>query len=141
MITPRSSTETIIGALRVLSRDIVTDDGVISACLREAAGRMEEMQRQLERVPVEEAKLTAGDLFWNDEEEEGYTDAFEALKGALDGTQGAFIERIQRSKRLPDAFAVGELTEDGFEDVKFFATADEAKVEFLARNLQSGLGL
>lgn len=58
MIIPRSSTETIIGALRVLSRDIVTDDGVISACLREAADRMEEMQRQLERVgwqPIETA--------------------------------------------------------------------------------------
>ena len=141
MIIPRSSTETLITALRVLARDIQSDDGVANAAIAEAADRMEEMQRQLERVPAEEAELTSGDLFWSDEGEEGYTDAFEALEGALDGTQGAFIERIQRSKRLPDTFAVGELTEDGFEDVKFFATADEAKVEFLARNLQSGLGL
>jgi hypothetical protein len=49
MIIPRSSTETIIGALRVLSQDIVTDDNVVSMCLREAADRMEVMQRQLKR--------------------------------------------------------------------------------------------
>lgn len=57
MIIPRTSTETIIGALRVLSRDIVTDDGVANACLREAADRMEEMQRQLERIPVADPSL------------------------------------------------------------------------------------
>ena len=57
MITPRSSTKEIISALRVLSEDIVTDDGVVSATLREAADRMEEMQRQLERIPVADPSL------------------------------------------------------------------------------------
>ena len=138
MIIPRSSTDALIAALRVLSEDIVTDDGVVSATLREAADRMEEMQRQLGRADV---KLSDGDLFWNDEGEEGYTDAFEALENALDGHVGAFFERIQRSKRLPDVFVVGELTEGAFKDVKFFATHEEAKTEFYTRNLESGLGL
>jgi hypothetical protein len=39
----RSSTEAIIGALRVLARDIETDDGVINACLNEAAERLREL--------------------------------------------------------------------------------------------------
>lgn len=41
----KSSTETIISALRVLARDIQTDDGVVNTCLEEAAGRLEELQR------------------------------------------------------------------------------------------------
>ena len=53
----QSNIETIIGALRVLSEDIVTDDGFISATLREAADRMEEMQRRLERIPVADPSL------------------------------------------------------------------------------------
>ena len=57
MITPRSSTETLIAALRVLARDVQSDDGVANACLREAADRMEEMQRQLERIPVADPSL------------------------------------------------------------------------------------
>ncbi len=44
---PRSSTETIIGALRVLSVDIQTDDGVVNSCLREAADRMEELDGEV----------------------------------------------------------------------------------------------
>jgi len=59
MITPRSSTETLIAALRVLASDLESLAGeVVGACLREAADRMEEMQRQLERVgwqPIETA--------------------------------------------------------------------------------------
>lgn len=39
-----SDTQTIIGALRVLARTIKTDDGVINACLDEAATRLEELQ-------------------------------------------------------------------------------------------------
>ena len=41
----KSETDTIISALRVLARDIHTDDGVVNACLDEAAGRLEELQR------------------------------------------------------------------------------------------------
>jgi hypothetical protein len=41
----KSETDTIISALRVLARDIQTDDGVVNACLGGAAGRLEELQR------------------------------------------------------------------------------------------------
>ena len=41
----RSDTKTIISALRVLARDIQTDDGVVNACLDEAASRMEELDK------------------------------------------------------------------------------------------------
>jgi hypothetical protein len=43
----KSSTESLVSALRVLARDIQTDDGVVNACLEEAAGRLEELQREL----------------------------------------------------------------------------------------------
>ena len=41
----KSETDTIISALRVLARDIHTDDGVVNTCLGGAAGRLEELQR------------------------------------------------------------------------------------------------
>jgi hypothetical protein len=41
----KTPTDTIISALRILARDIQTDDGVANACLDEAAGRLEELQR------------------------------------------------------------------------------------------------
>jgi len=40
----KSSTETLIKALHVLSNEIKTDDGVVNAALSEAAYRMEELQ-------------------------------------------------------------------------------------------------
>jgi chromosome segregation ATPase len=43
--TMKSSTESLISALRVLARDIQTHDGVVNTCLEEAAGRLEELQR------------------------------------------------------------------------------------------------
>ena len=42
-----SSNETIIGALRVLARDIETDDGVINGCLNEAADRIEYLAEEI----------------------------------------------------------------------------------------------
>ena len=62
MIIPRSSTETLITALRVLAHDLDNvrgedSSGVVSATIREAADRMEEMQRQLERIPVADPSL------------------------------------------------------------------------------------
>ena len=41
-MTPRSSTETIIQALRILSQEIQSGDGVANACLAEAADRLQE---------------------------------------------------------------------------------------------------
>lgn len=42
----KSSTDTIISALRIFARDIQTNDGVVNACLEEAAERLEELQRE-----------------------------------------------------------------------------------------------
>lgn len=39
----QSSTATLIKALHALSKDIQTDDGVVNACLTEAAYRMQEL--------------------------------------------------------------------------------------------------
>lgn len=44
MKTPRSSTETLIAAMRILSRDIQSGDGVANAAIAEAAQRLDEMQ-------------------------------------------------------------------------------------------------
>jgi hypothetical protein len=41
----RSTTETLISALRVLANDIESDEGVVEAALSEAANRLEEMSR------------------------------------------------------------------------------------------------
>jgi hypothetical protein len=43
----RSKTETIIGALRVLAKDIQSGDGVANLAIAEAADRMEELRSEL----------------------------------------------------------------------------------------------
>lgn len=43
MTAPRSSTETLIAALRLLAREIVSPDGVPNAAIAEAADRLEEL--------------------------------------------------------------------------------------------------
>jgi hypothetical protein len=43
MNTPRTSTPTLIAAMRALARDIDSPDGVANAAILEAAERMEEM--------------------------------------------------------------------------------------------------
>ncbi len=50
MTTPRSSTNTIIFALRILSREIQSSDGVANGAIAEAADRMEEMKAELNRL-------------------------------------------------------------------------------------------
>ena len=53
----KSSDETLIAALRVLARDIVSDDGVANAAIGEAAGRIESLRDELatERVQWRQA--------------------------------------------------------------------------------------
>jgi len=48
MNTPRSSTETLINALRVLAHDIETEDGVANAAISEAADRLEELHNSMQ---------------------------------------------------------------------------------------------
>ncbi|MGA0889454.1 MAG: hypothetical protein ACO3S0_16165 [bacterium] len=43
----KSSTETIIGAMRILARDIQSDDGVANIAILEAADRLEEQQEEI----------------------------------------------------------------------------------------------
>lgn len=45
----RSSTEVIIGALRILARDIKSQDGFANACIDEAADRLEELLTIIKR--------------------------------------------------------------------------------------------
>lgn len=46
----RSSTETLIKAMRILSSDIQSDDGVANAAIAEAAQRLEEQQERIKRL-------------------------------------------------------------------------------------------
>ena len=50
----RTDDATLIEALRVLARTIQTEDGVIGACLAEAASRMETLVEERRWVPVGE---------------------------------------------------------------------------------------
>ncbi len=45
-----SHTETIIAALRVLARDIQSNDGIANAAIAEAADRLEEQQERIKRL-------------------------------------------------------------------------------------------
>lgn len=57
---PRSSTETIIGALYILAREIQSEDGVANAAIYEAAQRMGELVKERDqRHPVTEEDLVA----------------------------------------------------------------------------------
>ncbi len=46
----RSSTEKLIKAMRILSSDIQSDDGVANAAIAEAAQRLEEQQERIKRL-------------------------------------------------------------------------------------------
>ena len=54
MTDRRTPDETLIEAMRILSRTITTEDGVIPACLAEVATRMEELVEERRWVSVEE---------------------------------------------------------------------------------------
>lgn len=44
----KSSTQTLISALRILASEIKTEDGIINSCLLEAADRLLELSEELE---------------------------------------------------------------------------------------------
>ena len=64
----RSKTETIITALRILADDIVSEDGVASAAIREAAGRLAELHADVKKPCTWGRKI-------------GYADSYEAACG------------------------------------------------------------
>lgn len=59
---PRSSTETLVGALRVLADQIQAPDDVPSTCLREAASRLDELAEDRSKLveAVEVARSFVG---------------------------------------------------------------------------------
>lgn len=63
----KSSTETLITALEKLSEDIQTDDGVVNACLQEAAQRL----RELHEVG-NELNECASQLGWTSSDDSGW---------------------------------------------------------------------
>ena len=64
----RNSTETLIVAMRILSQDIQSEDGVVSAATAEAAQRLEEQQERIKRLEEENDALRADLLLWEKEE-------------------------------------------------------------------------
>lgn len=50
MKTPRSSTETLIGALRVLAHEIQSNDGVANMAILEASNRLEEFNNMFDEM-------------------------------------------------------------------------------------------
>lgn len=59
----RAKTETIIDALRILADDIVSEDGVASAAIREAAERLQELHTTVERKCVWKRKQDYGHVY------------------------------------------------------------------------------
>jgi hypothetical protein len=61
----RSSTETLIKAMRIVSDG---NDGVVSVAIAEAAQRLEEQQDRIKRLEEENDALRADLLLWNEKE-------------------------------------------------------------------------
>ena len=49
----RSSTETLIEAMRILSNDVESEDGIANAAIAEAASRLEEMEHALKTILIQ----------------------------------------------------------------------------------------
>jgi hypothetical protein len=64
----KSSTETLIAAMRILSQDIQSEDGVVSAATAEAAQRLAEQQERITQLERENDALRADLLLWNEKE-------------------------------------------------------------------------
>jgi len=61
----RSSTETLIKAMRIVSDG---NDGVVSVAIAEAAQRLEEQQDRIKRLEEENDAMRADLLLWNEKE-------------------------------------------------------------------------
>ncbi len=61
----KTSTETLIAAMRIFSRDIISDDGVTNAFIAEAAQRLEEQQDRIKQLEQENDALRADLLLWD----------------------------------------------------------------------------
>jgi hypothetical protein len=57
----KSSTEIIIGAMRILARDIQSADGVANLAILQAADRLEEQQKKILELQTELDKMRSID--------------------------------------------------------------------------------
>jgi hypothetical protein len=96
----KSSTETIVAAMRILARDIHSGDGVANAAIAEAADRLEEQQARIVEL---EAKAAIGRRAVD-------CDALtDKIAEALGGTY--------HCTRVWEAWSYGTMTQDDFCDV------------------------
>ena len=60
----RTSTETLIAAMRILSQDIQSDDGAANAAVAEAGERLAEQHMRIAQLEQENDALRADLLLW-----------------------------------------------------------------------------
>jgi uncharacterized protein (UPF0212 family) len=60
----RTSTETLIAAMRMLSQDIQSDDGAANAAVAEAAERLAEQHMRIAQLEQENDAMRADLLLW-----------------------------------------------------------------------------
>ena len=53
----KTSDETLISAMRILARDIQSEDGIANAAILEAADRLEELTKPAERLSVSDQEI------------------------------------------------------------------------------------
>jgi len=64
----KTSTETLIAAMRILSQYIQSDDGVANAAVAEAAERLAEQHMRITNLEQENDALRADLLLWSEKE-------------------------------------------------------------------------
>lgn len=64
----RSSTETLIAAMRILSQDIQSDDGAANAAIAEAGERLAEQRERIAQLERENDAMRADLLLWREQE-------------------------------------------------------------------------
>lgn len=60
----KTDDKTLISALRILARDIVSDDGVANACILEAADRLADITEQRDALLDVCRRFVASDTAW-----------------------------------------------------------------------------
>ena len=64
----RTSTETLIAAMRILSQDIQSEDGAANAAVAEAGERLAEQHMRIAQLEQENDAMRADLLLWREQE-------------------------------------------------------------------------
>jgi len=64
----RTSTETLIAAMRILSQDIQSEDGAANSAIAEAGERLAEQHMRITQLEQENDALRADLLLWEEKE-------------------------------------------------------------------------